>query len=243
MVAYATQSDVYTYGLPRGSLGNPGRLVDSALAATSAITLSEHGFANGDPIKFRVPTGTNGNLPAPLVAGTIYYALDLDDSTFQVSATPNGAPITLTTDGVSVVVVKDLPFAQLLEYYSRFADGFLPADQVPLAAPYPVTVVGVVATLVAKRIQILSGTSSTSVEEIHADAAKQLQRWAAGLPTRDEAATQKKANLAVQVTAPSNTGPTMQQVMSNDPLNVAQIFSTSASDPRGWNTTGSNNIP
>ena len=115
MVAYAQESDVYTYGLPRGALGNPGRLVDSSLAATSTITLSEHGFATNDPISFRVPTGTNGALSSPLVADTLYYAIYRSDSTFQVAATPNGAPITLTTDAISAIVAKDLPFAQLLE--------------------------------------------------------------------------------------------------------------------------------
>jgi hypothetical protein len=198
MTSYVTQSDVYTYGLPRGALGNPGRLVDTSLAATSSITLSEHGFVTGDAITFRVPTGSGGVLSSPLVAGTVYYAIYETDSTFQVSATPTGAPITLTTDGVAMIVTKDLPFAQLGEFYSRFADGFMPAHVVPLQAPYPITVVGVVAQLVAHRIQILSGMTSESMDALEASAAKQLTRWAAGLPVRDaNTPPNKPANLAV----------------------------------------------
>jgi len=195
VTAYAAISDVYSYGLPRGALGNPGRLVDSSLAATSAITLSEHGFVAGDAVSLRATAG--GNLSAPLVAGTTYYVLPLDDSTFQLSSTPNGSPITLTSDGVSVVVTADLPFAALLEFYSRFVDGFLPAHMVPLPAPYPVTVVGIVAQLVAARVQILSGMTSGSMREAELSAKAQLERWTAGLPVRDAAPTTVSTNLAV----------------------------------------------
>lgn len=194
MVAYAVESDVYTYALPRGALGNPGRLVASMLAATSTVELIEHGFSAGTPITFRPADG--GSLSSPLVAGTNYYALPINDSAFQVSATSLGAPITLTTDGVSVFVTQDLPWAALGERYSRFVDGFLPAHIVPLPSPYPVTVVAIVAELMAKRAQILSGVTSASMDEVEASAAKQLQRWASTMPVRD-APNAPRANLAV----------------------------------------------
>lgn len=195
MAAYCSQSDVYTYGLPRGALGNPGRLVDSSLASTSTITLNEHGFQTGDPFKVRATAG--GSLSSPLVAGTTYYALRLDDSTFQVSATPTGGPITLTSDGVSVVVTADLPFDALCEFYSRWADSFLPAEAVPLAAPYPIIIVGIVAQLVAKKVQILSGMKSESMDEAEVAAGAQLKRYAAGIPVRGVAPTQVQTNLTI----------------------------------------------
>lgn len=194
MTAYATRQDVYRYGLPRGALGNPGRLAASATAANDWIELQEHGFVLGDALTVRAADG--GSLPAPLVAGVVYYAIPLTDSTFQVSATPTGGPIAFTTDGVSVIVGADLPIDQLLERYSRFADGFIPAHVVPLPAPYPVTVVAVVAELTAHRLQILSGMSSESMVSIEASAAKQLERWAATLPVRD-ATNAAPANLAI----------------------------------------------
>lgn len=195
MTAYATQGDVYKYGLPRGALGNPGRLVESSLASTSTITLFEHGLETGDALTTRAADG--GILSAPLVAGTIYYAIRLTDSTFQLAATPTGPAITLTTDGVEMFVAVDLPWDALLERYSRFVDGFVPAHAVPLAAPYPITVVAVVAELVAKKAQILSGVRSGSMDEAEASAAAQLKRWAAGVPVRDVAPTQQSTNLAV----------------------------------------------
>src|SRR5215831_13470211 len=121
MTAYATQSDVYKYGLPRGALGNPGRIVDSSLASSSTITLAEHGYVSGDAVTFRATEG--GTLSSPLVAGTTYFVIYVTDSTFKVSATPNGSAITLSTDGVSMVVANNLPFAEVLEFYSRFVDG------------------------------------------------------------------------------------------------------------------------
>lgn len=195
MTAYAQQSDVYTYGLPRGAVGNPGRLVESALAATSTVTLFEHSFSTNDAVTFRAASG--GVLSAPLVAGTVYYVIRLTDSTFQVASVPNGAPITLTSDGSEMFVTADLPFAALLEFYSRWVDGFLPAHAVPLPTPYPVTIVGIVAMLVAARIQTLSGLTSVSMEKVEASAKAQLERYVAGLPVRDAAATTVPTNLAV----------------------------------------------
>jgi hypothetical protein len=140
----------------------------------------------------------------------LYYALPVTDSDFQVSATPNGSPITLTTDGVSVIVAADIDWQALGEAYSRFADGFLPAHAVPLPAPYPVTVVAVVAQLMAARAQILSGVTSVSMKEAELSAKGQLERWAKTLPVRDAAPATVPANVAITgspVIGPPTIGP------------------------------------
>jgi hypothetical protein len=194
--AYASRGDVYRYGLPRGALGNPGRLVASALAATDTIELFEHGFQSGDALTVRVPEG--GVLPVPLVAGTIYYALRLNDSEFQVSAAPLGSAINLTTDGVSVIVTADLPFDDVLQYYSRFVDDMLPAHSVPLTTPYPIMVVATVAELAAKKLQILSGLISESMRETELSAKAKIERWAVGLVSREAQANKViPTNLAI----------------------------------------------
>jgi len=137
-----------------------------------------------------------GSLSAPLVAGVVYYALYLSDSFFQVSATPNGSPITLTTDGVSVQVATDLPWEAVGEFYSRWADAFLPAEAVPLVAPYPVSIVGIVANLMAAKLQRISGTSSESMDKDELAAKAQLERYVKGLTVRDVAQLQIQTNLA-----------------------------------------------
>ena len=100
------------------------------------------------------------------MATTTYYAIKVDDSRFKVAATAGGAAIDLTTAGVSMVLVVALPVDEVLEFYSRFVDGLLPAHAVPLASPYPVTIVALVAELAAKRLQLIAGTSSESMKEI-----------------------------------------------------------------------------
>lgn len=191
--------------------------MDSALSSNSLITLNEHSFETGDAVYFRAADG--GALAAPLVAGTAYYAIKVSESSFQVSTTPTGGPITLTSNAVSMIVWADLPFDALLEYYSRFVDGFLPAEAVPLAAPYPVTVIAIVATLVAKRIQFLSGMMSASMDEAEAGAAKQLERWVKGLPVRDKAITQQQTNLATFTRVCDSRIGVPRSVLTGDPLN------------------------
>lgn len=204
MTAYASKRDIYKFGLPRGALGNPGRLVAASLAATSTIELIEHGFDVDDAVTFRATEG--GTLSAPLVAGTSYYVIPLTGSTFQIAAAPGtGTPISLTSDGVNMQVAIDLPFDDVAEFYSRFADGFLPAHVVPLPAPFPITIVAIVAELTAKKLQILSGLVSGSMNEAELAAKAQLERYAAGLPVRDAAITTVPSNLAVVRSVPDRT--------------------------------------
>jgi hypothetical protein len=188
------------------------RLVESALAATDVLTLDGHGLETNDRVLVRATDG--GELPAPLAEGTTYFAIRLTESTFQLAAAADGPAIDLTTDGVSVVVAVPLPFDDVLEFYSRFVDPYIPAHMTPLEAPIPIVGVGTVATLAAKRLQILAGHTSESMTELEAGAQKLLERWSKGIPLRDAAAT-ASANLAV--TVPS-----------------------SGRDPRGW---GSGTLP
>jgi hypothetical protein len=200
MTAYATRADVYKYGLPRGMLANPGRLCASVLAATNAFELDGHGLETDDPFLARVEAG--GTLPAPLVAGTTYYAIRVNEQFFKAAAAPAGAVIDLTTDGVVVVIASPLPFDEVLEFYSRFVDPFIPAHAVPLASPYPVTVTAIVAELTAKKLLLIAGQSSQSMSEAELSAKAQLERWATGIPLRDARAT-ASTNLAYSGVASS----------------------------------------
>ena len=186
---YAKRSDVYKYGLPRGTLGMPARIAASALASTDTIELDGHGFETDDPVLVTIAEG--GTMPAPLVAGTTYYVIRLSDSTFQLATAPAGSAINLTTDGVDVKIAAPLPFDEVLEFYSRWADGFLPAHLVPLLPDadtnYPPIVRGVVAELASKKLQLLAGHSSEAVGQYEIAAKAQLERWSKGVPLRDSA--------------------------------------------------------
>ncbi len=214
MTAYATARDLYTYALRRGVLVNDGRLCASAVASTDTLELDGHLFETDDAVTLRVTDG--GTMPAPLVAGTVYYVIRLTDATFKLAATAGGTAINLSIDGVNVVVKAELPIAELLEAYSRFVDDFIPAHLVPMTAPYPVTVVRIVCELTAAKLLSLSGQASTTMAETELAAKAQLERWAKGLPIRDASAS------------PSASGA------------VSSSLSTTAPDPRGW---GSGTLP
>ena len=202
MTAYATRQDLYRYAPVRGSLTSSSRIVSSSSATTDTLELEGHGLETDDTLQLRAVEG--GTLSAPRVATTTYYAIKVDDSRFKVAATAGGAAIDLTTAGVSMVLVVALPVDEVLEFYSRFVDGLLPAHAVPLASPYPVTIVALVAELAAKRLQLIAGTSSESMKEIEIGAQAQLQRYAAGIPLRDSRVT-TSTNKAIRDTAGNST--------------------------------------
>lgn len=54
-----------------------------------------HGLHSGQIVDFT----TNGSLPVPLVVGTDYFVREVSETTFKVSATRDGAPITFSDNG------------------------------------------------------------------------------------------------------------------------------------------------
>jgi len=155
-----------------------------------------------------VPDG--GTLAPPLVAGTTYYAIRIDDSHFSVAATSSGAAIDLTADGDQMLVYAEMPIDDVIEFYSRWVDTFMPGHLVPFVTPIPVLVKGLVAELSSKRLMALAGHSSESMNEAELSAKAQLERFATGLTLRDASAT--------------------------PPANKAAVTSWvgTATDPRGW---------
>lgn len=212
MTAYATRAELYTYGLRRGVVSNEGRLVASSLASTNVLTLDGHLFETNDRVQVRAIQG--GTLSAPLVAGTVYFVIRLSDSTFSLATSADGSAIDLTTNGEAMIVTPELPIDDLLEAYSRFVDDFIP-HLVPLASPYPVTVVRVVCELTAAKLLSLTGQASASMTDAEIAAKAQLERWVKGQPIRDVAVT-ASSNMAITSTAGD------------------------VADPRGW---GSGSLP
>lgn len=214
---YCTRSDV-AKRLPAGSLTSAAGLVASALASTDAVTQDGHGLETGDPVTVRAAEG--GSLSAPLVDGATYFAIRLTNAEFQLAVTLGGSAINLTTDAVSMIVIREPDFDMWIEFYSRWADTSLPGHLVPMGRvkPVPALVRGIVADLVAKRMFNVGGQASETLKDMEIASAAQLARFAAGNPLRDANAT-PPANLAITSTL-SNT-----------------------SDPRGWTSCGSGRLP
>lgn len=211
---YCSVADLYAFGLPRGSVPNPARLT-AADATTDAFTLGDHGFSTGDRVQFRAEGG--GSLPAPLVAGTVYYAIATSDFTFQVSATSGGAAIDFTTAGARTLVIAELPTASAIHYASRLVDDMLPAHVVPLALPIPEMVRITTAEIAAAKLGHFSGAVSKSLADTLDRATKRLERWATGIRVRG-------------MNAPTTH--------TNDAASGASSLAAPCLDPTGWNRFG-----
>jgi hypothetical protein len=202
VASYCVESDLWDFGVPRGSIPNAGRLAADppANASTDRIELDGHGLSLNDPVSFRAEGG--GSLPSPLVAGTAYFAIPYSDAYFQVSATLGGPAIDLTTAGGGVVVLQPLPVDAAIEFASALIDDMLPAHAVPLVYPYPPIVTMTCAELAAARLAARSGAASVSLTGIADAARKRLERWAQGIPLRGtNTATQTPTNLATSAVA------------------------------------------
>lgn len=68
-------------------------------------------------------SNSGGALPAPLVAGTEYYAKNVASKTFQVAATAGGSAINLTDTGSGVHYVGEVP--KLIRQWMLIAMGFM----------------------------------------------------------------------------------------------------------------------
>lgn len=204
---YCSRADV-TARLPPGTVVSPAGMMASCLASTDVLTYDGHGLETDDEVTVRAASA--GTLSAPLVAGTVYYAIRLTNSTFKLAASAGGAALNITSDGVEMVVTREPKFDDVIEFVSRWADTFLPAHVVPLTAPIHPLVRGVVADVSAKRILNANGQDSAAVTAAELAGKAILERFAAGMPLRGGTA-QTPSNLAITATSVS-----------------------SGSDPRGW---------
>jgi len=71
----------------------------TATASTDRITITAHGFADGDKIVFQ-----STYAPAGLTANTTYFVRDKTTNDFKVAATSGGVAIDITADAALVVV-------------------------------------------------------------------------------------------------------------------------------------------
>lgn len=89
----------------------------TADSSNETITLSNHGFSDGDKIKV---ANSGGALPAPLAAGTTYFVRDVTTNTFKLAATLGGAAINLTTNGTGTNSVTGPPIDTVISVDMTF---------------------------------------------------------------------------------------------------------------------------
>lgn len=201
MTDYCEPSDLHEFGLPRGTVPNPARLVGSVSASGDYFALDGHEYYTGDELRFRPDGG--GSLPSPIAVLTTYYAIRLDDARFQVSASVGGSAIDLTTAGAGVLVISRLPIASAIRYASALVDDCLPNAVLPLTAPISPVIRMTTAEIAAAKLGYFAGSSPKSLTDILDAARKRLDRWATGRPVRGENKP-KAAGLAVAAAAGLN---------------------------------------
>lgn len=207
---YCSRGDV-TRRLPAGSVVSVVGVVESSLATTNVITFDGHGLETNDIVSVRAAEG--GTLSAPFAAGTSYYAIRLSNGTFSLAATLSGAAIDITTNGVSMFVLREPDFDSHIEFYSRWCDSFFVGHVVPFTAgAIPALVSGITADLSAKKILNIAGQDSATLNTAEIASKAMLERHVKGITIRDASAT-ASANSAV----------------------VTSLVA-SGLDPRGWGT-------
>jgi hypothetical protein len=205
---YCSRGDVNDW-LPSGELVGKSSLVASAVASTDVLTLDGHGLETGDAVKVRAIEG--GSLPAPLAPATLYYAIRLTNAEFKLATSPSnataGTAIDLTTSGVEMVLSREPKYDAAIEFWSRWADGFLPAHAVPLGRTEPVhpLVKVLVAKLAAYDLMGIEGKDSARALAAKTDAQKALERLELGIPLRGAPAP-APTNLAVKALTANTIG-------------------------------------
>ncbi len=192
-----------------GGISFEGRIVQSSDATSNILTLDGHGFETDTAVYVRAAEG--GTLSSPLSEAATYYVIRLTNSKFKLAATAAGAAIDLTTDGDSMLVSREPPYDNVIEFVSRWADGFLPAESVPLEAPIHPLVRGVVADVSAKRLMNVDGKSSAVVDAAELAGKAILERYAAGLPLRNATGisttrTNKAVTSTITIDTPDQRG-------------------------------------
>lgn len=191
MVDYCDPADLHEFGLPRGSIPNPARLVGSVSASGDYFALDGHGYYGGEEVRFRADVG--GSLPSPIVALTTYYAICLDDARFQVSVSVGGPALDLTSSGTSVLVISKLPIAGAIAYASGVVDDMIPNAVVPLTAPFSPVIRATTAEIAAAKLGYYSGATARSLTDVLDAAMKRLARWSQGKPIRGENSPKRAA--------------------------------------------------
>ncbi len=199
MPLYATEADLYTYGLPHGALSNAARLV-VANATTNAFTLDEHGYSSGDVVSFRADA--DGSLPGGISEAVDYYVLRVNHYLFRVAATSGGAAIDLSSAGEFAMVMSELPITGALTWASLIIEQNLLAHCVPLEAPYHELIVATCAELAIGKLT--AGGESKSLAAMVEAAGKRVAAWSKGQPLRGDGkpAAAQAAGVAQSVSVP-----------------------------------------
>lgn len=219
MPAYCTRDDALAW-VTQGAVTNPRRVIAAVNTDTDTLALDDHRLKTGYEAQLWLPRNGAGEMAEPLIEGTVYYAIRLSDSTFQIAATPAdaaaGSQIDITSEGCDMKLVAQIPWDAYIEGRSAKLDEQAIGNAFPLAdgEPVPIVVRDLVSIQVLGDAARFVGSTDIDLSEEQERARKELEVWAKGKPLR-----------AKEAPAPTNTA------ISGPRL------SGSATDSRGWRRT------
>ncbi|SBT64227.1 hypothetical protein GA0070622_1197 [Micromonospora sediminicola] len=138
----------------------------TAAASTDLITLTAHGLANGDSIRF-----TSVGAATPLTTTDVYYVVASSANTFSVSLTKGGTAVNITVDGTvvwakGVALTKTMVDALLMTVFNN--GGIMQSEtatiMVGAAQKLAITNAYVVAGYVTKEISTVGGVTVNRIE-------------------------------------------------------------------------------
>jgi hypothetical protein len=180
--AYCTKQDALDW-LGGGAIRSEARLLAAVDVGSNTLTLDSHALATGRPLRFRVEDG--GSIMDPLAVAVEYYSIELTDSTFQVSATPGGPAIDITTAGDRVSVIRVVPWQEyILDESAKIDEDFI--GNAPVGdGDVPRIIKHYASGMVIERALVFSGAGvdealEKRLQRIHDD----YERYRAGKPLR-----------------------------------------------------------
>ncbi|MEU0081372.1 DUF5309 family protein [Micromonospora tulbaghiae] len=138
----------------------------TAAASTDLITLTAHGLANGDSIRF-----TSVGAATPLTTTDVYYVVASSANTFSVSLTKGGTAVNITVDGTvvwakGVALSKTMVDALLMTVFNN--GGIMQSEtatiMVGAAQKLAITNAYVAAGYVTKEISTVGGVTVNRIE-------------------------------------------------------------------------------
>jgi hypothetical protein len=196
---YCSAKDVNAV-LPQGSLSNPGRLLESVDVTAGVLRLGDHGFVIDDEVTFRAEGC--GSLSEPLDPDVTYFVVPQGPHAFRLKASADATvELQLYSEGGDTLVIAAIPWAKSLDWGAAMVDSYLPGHALPLSPPYHPRLVYWNAVFTAQRLLSWCGSASADLNSTLAEARKDLEPYAKGLPLRGENSP-PRANLAISATSP-----------------------------------------
>src|SRR5438046_408025 len=102
---FSASGSPYTWTIASGAFPS-GLTFQPSLAVTGAestdiLTATDHGLATGNQVRFSALSGGSG-----LNTSTRYFAIVIDEDSFQLSLTPGGPAVNFTTDITDATLIR-----------------------------------------------------------------------------------------------------------------------------------------